>query len=135
MSVVYIYIERERGGRERGSLLLERQLPSMSEGTLPLLNRPVGVAPSKSRPYGGKLHLAMVSSSLLFPGSTIESPNTNTAGTFALAGSPPSAVATAEMNTIKADTENIDAAADVGLDEEPQLPTWRSGGTAEWRSK
>ncbi|WRX10097.1 hypothetical protein QQP08_002584 [Theobroma cacao] len=55
-------------------------LPIRSEGTLPLENLPVG-PPSKSLPYGGKLLLAMVLRLLLFPGSTMESPNTKTAGT------------------------------------------------------
>ena len=53
-----------------------------SEGTLPLLNLPVGFAPLKSFPYGGKLHFIKVLIWLLFPVSTIESPNTKTAGTW-----------------------------------------------------
>lgn len=55
-------------------------LPNMSEGILPLQNLPVGFLPAKSLPYGGKLHLTIVFMQLLFPGSTIESPNTIAAG-------------------------------------------------------
>lgn len=58
----------------------------MSDGTKPLLNLPVGVFPeAKSRPYGKKSHLMKVAGMwLLFPESTMESPNTITAGTVSL---------------------------------------------------
>ncbi|RZS22182.1 hypothetical protein BHM03_00054925 [Ensete ventricosum] len=56
--------------------------PRISEGFFPLENLPVALPPGKSLPYGGKLHLAKVGNTLLFPGSTIESPNTSNAGTF-----------------------------------------------------
>ena len=45
--------------------------------SLPLLNRPVGLPPRKPAPYGRKLALITVCSRLLFPGSTVESPNTS----------------------------------------------------------
>ena len=47
----------------------------------PLLNLPVGVLPGKSIPQGGKLTFgASLGKKLLFPTSTVESPNTKTAG-------------------------------------------------------
>lgn len=62
--------------------------PIRSDGTFPLLNRPVGMPPWKSLPYGGKLERANdVVLLLLLPVSTTESPNTNTAGTDTSAGS------------------------------------------------
>lgn len=63
------------------------RLPIKSEGTLPLLNLPVGFLPMKSLPYGGKLHLTIVLILLLLPGSTIESPKTITAGIVSFSGS------------------------------------------------
>ncbi len=51
-------------------------LPKKSEGTLPF-----GCPPLKSLPYGGKLRFTIVVILLLFPVSTIESPNTKTVGT------------------------------------------------------
>ena len=58
-----------------------------SGGILPLLNLPVGNPPTKSLPYGGKLHLTKVLRLLLLPGSTIESPKTSTAGNVSFLGS------------------------------------------------
>ena len=55
-------------------------VPRKSEGIFPLENLPVAIFPTKSCPYGGKLHLIVVGSTLLFPGSTMESPNTIRAG-------------------------------------------------------
>ena len=82
-------IEKERkkrkggGGGGRANI----NIPIRSDGTFPLLNRPVGIPPLKSFPYGGKLHLAVVTKLLLLlPVSTIESPNTNTAGTETFGG-------------------------------------------------
>ena len=57
-----------------------------SEGTFPFENRPVGIPPLKSLPYGGKLHFANVMRSLLLPVSTMESPNIMTAGTVSFLG-------------------------------------------------
>lgn len=63
-------------------------IPIMSDGTFPLLNLPVGIPPLKSFPYGGKLQRALVSKLLsLLPVSTIESPNTKSAGTEIFGGS------------------------------------------------
>lgn len=60
----------------------------MSDGTFPLQNRPVGIPPIKSWPYGEKLHRAdVIKLLLLLPVSMIESPNTNTAGTEIFGGS------------------------------------------------
>jgi len=64
-----------------------------------LLNLPVGMPPSKSLPYGGKLDLANeVVLLLLLPVSTTESPNTNTAGTDTFGGSFNKAFALKETN-------------------------------------
>lgn len=62
-------------------------LPAKSEGTFPLLNRPVGTPPWKSSPYGRKLQRAIVIKLLLLPVSMIESPNTKTAGMETFGGS------------------------------------------------
>lgn len=62
-------------------------VPRKSDGTFPLQNRPVGMPPLKSFPYGGKLHLASVFMLLLLlPVSMIESPKANTAGNEAFGG-------------------------------------------------
>lgn len=58
-------------------------IPIKSEGILPSQNLPVGIWSTKSIPYGGKSHLTRVLITLLFPGSTMESPNTIIAGTNA----------------------------------------------------
>lgn len=62
-------------------------IPMMSEEIFPSQNLPVGIPPSKSNPYGGKSHLIRVWISLLLPASTMESPNTKTAGIVTLGGS------------------------------------------------
>jgi hypothetical protein len=75
------------GRFQRHVLLINEQgnewsayVPRMSLGTLPLLNLPVALWPGKSWPYGGKLQRISVVRALLLPGSTMESPNTISAG-------------------------------------------------------
>jgi len=62
-------------------------IPIRSDGTFPLLNRPVAIPPGKSFPYGAKSHRVNVFLKLLLPVSVIESPNTNTAGIETFGGS------------------------------------------------
>jgi hypothetical protein len=66
---------------------LSTLLPIKSEGTFPLQNLPVGLPPTKSLPYGGKLHLVTVLKLLLLPVSRIESPNEKSAGIVLFSGS------------------------------------------------
>lgn len=56
-------------------------IPIKSVPSFPLVNLPVGTWLTKSLPYGGKLLLKAESMKLLFPGSTVESPNTYMAET------------------------------------------------------
>ncbi|WVZ25903.1 hypothetical protein V8G54_004447, partial [Vigna mungo] len=55
--------------------------------SFPLVNLPVETWLTKSLPYGGKLLLKAESMKLLFPGSTVESPNTYMAETSFLEAS------------------------------------------------
>ncbi|WRX29583.1 hypothetical protein QQP08_022070 [Theobroma cacao] len=64
--------------------LIPKASEMKSVAILPLEKRPVGLPPRKSRPYGAKLLFRTVDIWLLFPGSTVESPNTMIAGTIAL---------------------------------------------------
>jgi len=70
-------------------------IPIKSVPSFPLVNLPVGTWLTKSLPYGGKLLLKAESMKLLFPGSTVESPNTYIADTCFLE---PSMVATKHDN-------------------------------------
>lgn len=78
-------------------------VPMKSEGIFPLLNLPVGEPPMKSLPYGRKLHFTRVVRLLLFPGSTIESPNTINAGIVSFFGSFTRASASVLHKIIKAE--------------------------------
>jgi hypothetical protein len=61
--------------------------PMKSEGTFPFENLPVDIPPLKFLPYGEKLHFKIDIRSLLFPVSTMESPNIMTAGIVSFLGS------------------------------------------------
>ncbi len=61
--------------------------PRKSEGTFPFENLPVDIPPLKSLPYGEKLHFTTDLRSLLFPVSTMESPNMMNAGIVSFLGS------------------------------------------------
>jgi len=62
-------------------------IPIKSVPSFPLVNLPVGFWLTKSLPYGGKLLLKGEFMKLLFPGSTVESPNTYMAETCFLEAS------------------------------------------------
>jgi len=62
-------------------------IPIKSVPSFPLVNLPVGTLLRKSLPYGRKLLLKAVFMKLLFPGSTVESPNTYRAETCFLEAS------------------------------------------------